>query len=111
MTNGQINELKIFFSDFVASREKCLLILRGKNNVKYTKWFRKHKSELGAFMPSTANKYNKRPPSKIEIVSSDTFLSNLVSSYTASKDNSSNVILNALLQPLSEKINGQINDP
>ena len=91
--------------------QKALLVLCVKNYAKYAQWFIKHKSDLEVLMPSTVNDCNKSTPSQIGIVSAYAVPSNFVSAYTILKDNLSNVLMNALLQSFSAKMNLQMNDP
>ena len=62
-------------------------------------------------MPSAAKEAKLGTPSQIGIVSANNVLSLFVSARTRSKDTSSNVLLNALLQSFAAKMNGNMNAP
>ena len=62
-------------------------------------------------MSSTGSNKDNRSKSRIGILSADTVLSNFVSAYTKSEENSSNVLINALLQSFAAKMSGHMNAP
>jgi hypothetical protein len=111
ITDGQIYELKRFCNDNATSSNKAELILQVQNYLSYANWFQKHKSNLGALMPAASRDVNSGMPSQIGIVSADSVLSKFVSAYTSCDDNSSNDLINALLQSFACKMNGRMNAP
>ena len=62
-------------------------------------------------MPSAAKEANLGTPSQIGIVSANNVLSLFASACIRSKDTSSNVLLNSLLQLFVVKMNGNMNAP
>ena len=112
ITDKQIGDLQRFTLDTAPSNETVKLILQVKNYVNNATWFQKHKSQLGAFVPfSLSNDELRTPSSQIGIVSADSVLSKFVSAHASWNDDSSNVLINSLLQSFAAKINGRMSTP
>ena len=112
ITDDQVTILKNFSkyeSDPVPAKAK--LMLQTKNYVSYAQWFEKHGRELALILPGATVNLNASTPSYVGIVSADSVLSNFVSAYTSCESNQQNMLLNALIQSYTCKMNGRMNAP